>query len=104
MRVPIHSIAKRLIPGLVLGFIVLIGLALLADLREVSQRLLDFRWEFFPIALGFAMRFLKWHFYLSQIGIRRLSWPQSLRLFVAGFPLAVTSEKISDPLKGVWLN
>jgi uncharacterized protein (TIRG00374 family) len=109
MRVPIYSIAKRLFPGLVLGFIVLIGLALLGDLREVSRSLLNFRWEFFLIAIGFTLlnyvlRFLKWHFYLSQIGIRGLSWPHSLRLFVAGFPLAVTPGKIGEALKGVWLN
>ncbi len=109
MRVPIHSIAKRLIPGLVLGFVVLIGLALLGDLREVSRSLLSFRWEFFLVAVGFTLinyvlRFLKWHFYLGQIGIRGLSWPQSLRLFVAGFPLAVTPGKIGEALKGVWLN
>jgi uncharacterized protein (TIRG00374 family) len=109
MRVPLNSIVKRLVPGLVLGFIVLIGLALMGDLREVSQSLLRFRWEYFLVAIGFtlvnyALRFVKWHFYLGQIGIRNLSWRQSLRLFVAGFPLAVTPGKIGEALKGVWLN
>ncbi len=109
MRVPLNSIAKRLIPGIILGFVVLIGLALLGDVREVSQSLLRFRWEYFLIAIGFtlvnyALRFLKWHYYLGQIGIRGISWGQSLRLFVAGFPLAVTPGKIGEALKGVWLN
>jgi uncharacterized protein (TIRG00374 family) len=109
MRVPVNSIAKRLVPGLVLGFVVLVGLALMGDLREVSQSLLRFRWEYFLAAIGFtlvnyALRFLKWHFYLGQVGIRSLSWGQSLRLFVAGFPLAVTPGKIGEALKGVWLN
>ncbi len=109
MTVTVNSIAKRLIPGLILGFIVLIGLALLGDLREVSQSLLHFHWEYFLIAIGFtllnyALRFVKWHFYLGQIGIRGLSWPHSLRLFIAGFPLAVTPGKIGEALKGVWLN
>jgi glycosyltransferase 2 family protein len=109
MRVPFNSIAKRLIPGLVLGFVVLIGLALLGDLRQVSQSLLRFRWEYFLIAIGFtllnyALRFIKWHFYLQQIGVIGLPWPESLRLFVAGFPLAVTPGKIGEALKGVWLN
>src|SRR5512138_3371061 len=109
MRSTANSITKRLVPGLILGFIVLVGLALMGDLREVSQSLLRFRWEFFLVAIGFtlvnyALRFVKWHFYLSQIGIRSLSWKQSLRLFVAGFPLAVTPGKIGEALKGVWLN
>src|SRR5690242_1163609 len=109
MSVPVNSIAKRLVPGLVLGFVVLIGLALLGDLREVSQSLLRFRWEYFLGAIGFTLlnyllRFFKWHFYLKQIGVRRISWPESLRLFIAGFPLAVTPGKIGEALKGVWLN
>ncbi len=109
MTVSVNSIAKRLIPGLIMGFIVLIGLALLGDLREVSRSLLHFHWEYFLIAIGFTLfnyglRFVKWHYYLGQIGIRGLPWPQSMRLFVAGFPLAVTPGKIGEALKGVWLN
>lgn len=109
MRPYTHSVAKRLIPGLLLGFVVLIGLALLGDLQEVSRSLLHFRWQYFFIAIGFTLvnyglRFFKWHFYLGQIGVRGLSWRQSLRLFVAGFPLAVTPGKVGEALKGVWLN
>jgi glycosyltransferase 2 family protein len=109
MKVPIYFILKRLTPGLVLGFIVLIGLALIGDLRAVSQSLKNFRWEFFLVAIGFTLfnyllRFIKWHFYLGQVGIRDIHWAQSLRIFVAGFPLAVTPGKIGEALKGVWLN
>lgn len=109
MKIPANSIAKRLVPGLILGFVVLIGLALLGDLREVSQSLLHFHWEYFLIAIAFTLvnytlRFLKWHFYLHQIGARGLPWSQSLRMFVAGFPLAVTPGKIGEALKGIWLN
>ncbi len=109
MSIPASWIAKRLIPGVLLGFIVLIGLALMADLREVSQSLLHFQWQYFLLAIGltlfnYSLRFLKWHFYLGQIGVRNLTWPRSLRLFVAGFPLAVTPGKVGEALKGVWLN
>lgn len=109
MNLTRNLITRRLLPGLVLGFIVLIGLALLGDLREVSRSLLSFRWEYFLAALGFtlvnyALRFVKWHYYIRQIGVRNLGWKQSLRLFVAGFPLAVTPGKVGEALKGVWLN
>lgn len=109
MKMFSQMITKRLLPGLVLGFLVLLGLALLGDLREVSKLLLHFRWEYFMIALGFtllnyALRFLKWHFFINQIGVRNLSWLQSLRLFIAGFPLAVTPGKVGEALKGIWLN
>jgi uncharacterized protein (TIRG00374 family) len=102
------SILRRLIPGLVLGFLVFVGLALLGDLQHVSTTILKFEWKFFAIALCFtllnyALRFIKWHYYLGLIGVRRLSIGQSLRLFVAGFPLAVTPGKIGEVLKAVWL-
>src|SRR5512133_337672 len=103
-----QNIIRRVMPGLLLGFIVLLGLALLGDLKSVGEMLLHYRWEYFLIALGFTLlnyflRFLKWHFYLGQVGVRNLKWPQSLRLFVAGFPLAMTPGKVGEVLKGIWL-
>jgi uncharacterized protein (TIRG00374 family) len=108
MRISTQTITKRLTPGLVLGFVVLLGLALLGDLHEVSQSLLRFRWGYFLVALAltllnYGLRFVKWHYYIRQIGARNLSWGESLRLFVAGFPLAVTPGKVGEALKGVWL-
>lgn len=102
------TVIRRLVPGLLLGFLVLVGLALLGDLREVSQTILHFRWEYFLIAIGFTLlnyllRFIKWHYYLGQVGIHDLPWIESLRLFVAGFPLAVTPGKVGEALKAVWL-
>jgi uncharacterized protein (TIRG00374 family) len=99
---------KRMIPIVIFGWIVLIVLALAGDLRTVSAYLSHFNWSFFPIALGFtlfnySLRFLKWHFYTYQIGAKGLHWQQSLRLFVAGFPLAFTPGKIGEALKAIWL-
>lgn len=99
---------RKLIPGLLLGFVVLLGLVLISDIRQVGLQMLQFHWGIFPVVLGFtlfnyALRFLKWHYYLGQIGVTTLSWRESLRLFVAGFPLAVTPGKVGEALKGVWL-
>lgn len=105
----LQSIRKKLIPGLILGVLVLIGLALLGDLRQVQKSILAFDWRFYPFALlltlgNYTLRFFKWHFYLGQIGVRKFALRHSLRLFVAGFPLAVTPGKVGEVLKGVWLN
>lgn len=104
-----QSIRKKLIPGLILGILVMIGLALLGDLRQVERSILTFDWRMYPLALlltlgNYTLRFFKWHFYLGQIGVRRLSLAESLRLFVAGFPLAVTPGKVGEVLKAVWVN
>lgn len=106
---PAGSVIRRLVPGLLLGFFVLLALALLGDLRQVGQTILKFDWRIFPLAIlltlfNYTLRFFKWHYYLGQIGIKGISKRQSLRLFVAGFPLAVTPGKVGEALKGIWLN
>jgi uncharacterized protein (TIRG00374 family) len=96
----------------VFGFLVMLGLLLLGDLRQVGQALRAFRWAYFPTALAltlfnYTLRFFKFHFYLGQVGVRlgARGFPllQSARLFVAGFPLAVTPAKAGEALKAVWL-
>ncbi len=104
-----RSIARPLALGLLFGFLVLLVLALIGDLRQVSGRLLSFNWALFPLVLGltlfnYILRFFKWHYYLGQVGVRDLPLAESAKLFVAGFPLAVTPGKVGEALKGVWVN
>lgn len=103
-----HPLAARLVWGLVFGFLVMLGLLLLGDLRQVGQALRAFRWAVFPAALAltlfnYTLRFFKFHYYLGQVGVRNFPLLQSARLFVAGFPLAVTPAKAGEALKAVWL-
>jgi glycosyltransferase 2 family protein len=102
------AMTRKLIPGLLFGFLVLLGVSLLGDLSQVGKLILDFNWRVYPLALlltlfNYTLRFFKWHYYLGQIGVKKIAWTQSLRLFVAGFPLAVTPGKAGEALKGVWL-
>ena len=99
---------RRLLAGLAFGFVVLLALTFLGDARQVAQQLAGFVWPLMPLVLGctlfnYALRFLKWHFYLEQIGAGKLPWSESLRLFVGGFPLAVTPGKVGEVFKAVWL-
>jgi uncharacterized protein (TIRG00374 family) len=103
------TLTRRLVSGLIFGFVVLIGLVLVGDLRQVSERVITFRWTLYPAVIvltlfNYALRFVKWHFYIGQIGVRDLPVLESKRLFIAGFPLAVTPGKVGEALKGLWLN
>jgi len=105
---PPSNLASRLIAGLVFGFVVMLGLMLVGDIRQVSQLVMDFEWRLFPLVLGltlfnYTLRFFKWHFYLGQIGVKNYPMRRSARLFVGGFPLAVTPGKVGEVLKAVWL-
>ena len=97
-----------MIPGIVFGFIVLIGLAFVGDLKQVGMLILRFKWNIFPLVIAltlfnYGLRFIKWHYYIKLVGIKTIAWPESARLFVGGFPLAVTPGKVGEALKGVWL-
>jgi uncharacterized protein (TIRG00374 family) len=105
----VNKLRRRLILGLIFGFIVFLGLILVGDIRLVGTQLATFNWLFLPIIIAgtlfnYVLRFLKWHYYLGLIGIQNIPWKESARLFVAGFPLAVTPGKVGEALKGVWLN
>lgn len=105
---PSQSILRRLLPGIVFGFLVLLALALVADLRQVAGRIKDFNWAVFPAVLcltlgNYFLRFWKWHYYLRLIGVRDLPVLESARIFVAGFPLAVTPAKAGEVIKAFWL-
>jgi glycosyltransferase 2 family protein len=104
-----NQILKKLIPGLLFGFVVFIGLALAGDLRQVGEQVQGFRWPLLlpVIALvlwNYLLRFVKWQYFLGRIGVRKLPLRESARIFVAAFPLAVTPGKVGETLKGVWLN
>jgi uncharacterized protein (TIRG00374 family) len=103
-----HTILKKMLPWLLLGFLVLIVLTFVGDIQQILYLAREFPWQVLPIMMGFTLinyilRFVKWHFYLKQIGVGDFPILQSLRLFVAGFPLAMTPGKAGEVLKGVWL-
>ena len=104
-----RDLVRRLGLGFAFGFVVLLVLAFAGDVRQVSARVLGFQWGGFPLVLGltlfnYALRFLKWHYYVGQIGVQNLAIPESAQMFVASFPLSVTPGKVGEALKAVWLN
>ncbi|MGB7094459.1 MAG: lysylphosphatidylglycerol synthase transmembrane domain-containing protein [Anaerolineales bacterium] len=103
------SISRKLIPGLLFGFLVFAALILVGDIRQIGNEVRSFPWQIMPAVLGltlwnYILRFIKWHYFLRQVGVPHLPIVESARLFVAGFPLAVTPGKVGETLKGVWLN
>lgn len=99
---------RRIAIGLALGFVVVLGLALWGDLRQVGRTMAGFRWGLAPLILGgtlfnYLLRYVKWHYYLGLIGAGSIGRLESAHIFVAGFPLAVTPGKVGEGLKAAWL-
>jgi glycosyltransferase 2 family protein len=102
------TMVSRLVPGMILGFLVLLMLVLLGDYREVSLIMGHFNWRYLPLVLllsliGYFFRFIKWHFSLGRTGAKSFSFGNSIHLFLAAFPLSLSQGKVSQALKSIWL-
>jgi len=95
---------NRIILSFLLGVLVLVGLALYADVAKLSQVLIGFTWAYVPAILGltaynYILRFFKWHYYLGQIGLKGVRLRDSAIIFVAGFTMAMTPGKVGELFK-----
>ncbi len=108
MQAQRRSIYPKLLPGLLLGLIVLFGLFLLGNAERVGGLLASFHWINFvlAVALNFlsqSLRFLKRAANLHHSGVQNVNFKESMSLFVACMPLAVTSPRVGESFKGIWL-
>jgi uncharacterized protein (TIRG00374 family) len=104
----LDNVKSKVVLGLLLGVIVIVGVALAADLPKVVGAVEGFEWGWLPLILSltsfnYLLRFFKWHYYLKQVGIRSLGWADSLKVFLGGFATTVTPGKIGEAIKSLWL-
>jgi uncharacterized protein (TIRG00374 family) len=98
----------KFILSLLLGMIVVVGLMAYGDFSDIWSRLGDFRWELLPLILALSMcnyliRFVKWHFYLHQIGIHDVPKRDSFLAFFSGLAMVITPGKLGEWLKSYLL-
>jgi len=103
-----RSVYKQLLPGIILGLIVLVGLALLSNAKQVAGLFVTFQWLNFllAIALSFlnqALRFLKRAVNFHTSGVRNVNFLESMVLFMVCLPLSVTPTRVGESFKGIWL-
>jgi uncharacterized membrane protein YbhN (UPF0104 family) len=99
---------RRVLLVMLIG-IALYGLFVLyAGYREIRSCLAAFRYYCFAVALGlaslnYALRFLKWDYYLARLEIRGVRKVDSLLIFLSGFVLTVTPGKVGEVFKSAVL-
>ncbi len=101
-------IRNRLLISMLFGVVVYAGLSAYGDFREVGRSFGDFRWELMPLILlvtcgNYGLRFVKWEYYLRQIGVRDLSRINSFLIFFSGLGMVVTPGKVGEWLKSYLL-
>ena len=84
------------------------AIALWGDARALRATLSAYAWWTFAAALAlslgnYALRFLKWDFYLARLGIRDVPRGESFCIYLAGFAMSVTPAKAGEVLKSALL-
>jgi glycosyltransferase 2 family protein len=102
----LDRLGRRLLVPLGLGLLVVVGLALTANPKELARslRVFDLRLLVPVLALSlfnYGLRWVRWDLYLRRVGAK-LSKGRSLAVFLVGFLLSVTPGKAGE-LGKAWL-
>lgn len=102
------SLRNRLLLSLAFGVAVISALMIYGDVSQMGASLARFPWQYVPAVLGltlfnYFLRFLKWSYFLRQIGVRGLSWKDSFLVWCSGMSMTVTPGKIGEWLKSYLL-
>jgi uncharacterized protein (TIRG00374 family) len=102
------NLKAKLLLSLVLGLTVIAGLGFFADLPRTLDALSRFDWRFLPVALvcvlwNYLLRFVKWQFYLRQIGVANLNPADSALVYLSGLSMVVTPGRVGEWLKSYLL-
>ena len=106
--VNIQNLRGKLLLSVLLGAAVFVGLSAYGDFSDVVDGLGDFQWWLLPAILAltcinYLLRFVKWDFYLHQIGVRDLPKWDSFLMFFSGLAMVITPGKVGEWLKSYLL-
>lgn len=104
-----RPVYRIIFPGILLGLLALLVLVVLGDASQIGSHFVNFKWQYFVLALAFdvvnhVLRFFKHNFHLSRSGVKRLSLWRRLKLFLSGGALSSTPLRVSESYKSVWLS
>jgi uncharacterized protein (TIRG00374 family) len=104
----IEQLRRRLIIGMLIGIAVVLLIVVISDGAAVRQSLRTFDWRLLPAILlltlfNYALRFVKWQYYLRLLEIRQLRLRDSSAIFLAGFTMVMTPGKVGELLKSYLL-
>ena len=104
----LKNIRNRLLVSMLLGIAVLAGLLIYGDITSVGGDLKHFKWELMPLILlvttgNYVLRFIKWQYYLKQIGVTGLRGYDSFLIYFSGLGMTVTPGKVGEWLKSYLL-
>lgn len=104
------DIRNKLVTGGLFGLAVIIALLMYTDpgLKNIGAHLRGFPTLMILPVLGltlfnYALRWVKWHYYLRVIGVEDITATDSAAIWVSGFVLALSPGKVAELLKAAVL-
>lgn len=102
------DLRNKLMVGGLFGLAVVIALLMYTDLKSIGVHLRDFPPLMMLPVLGltlfnYALRWVKWHYYLRVIGVKNITMIDSAAIWVSGFVLALSPGKVAELLKAAVL-
>jgi len=99
---------RRVISVMLLAVAVYGGFVLYGGIGKIAQSLQHYAWWTFGAACALAffnyvLRFFKWEYYLSILGIRGIPKGESFLTFLSGFVLTITPGKVGEVFKSLVL-
>ena len=104
----IANLRNRLLFSMIFGILVFAGLLAYGDFEAVVRSFGEFDWWLFPIILlitcgNYALRFVKWEYYLRVIEVTGLKRWDSFLIYFSGLGMTVTPGKVGEWLKSYLL-
>ncbi|MBI2906123.1 MAG: flippase-like domain-containing protein [Chloroflexi bacterium] len=104
----LENLRGKVLLSLCFGVLVVFALMFYGDFTKILQTIVHFRWEYLPLILGltllnYFLRFIKWDYYLHQIGVDTLSKRDSLLVFFSGLSMVITPGKLGEWVKSYLL-
>ncbi len=104
----IAKLRSRLLISMLFGIVVFAGLLAYGDFKNVGKSFREFRWELMPAILlvtsgNYLLRFVKWEYYLRQVGVTGLRRVDSFLIYFSGLGMTVTPGKVGEWLKSYLL-
>ncbi|MBL8601271.1 MAG: flippase-like domain-containing protein [Myxococcales bacterium] len=99
---------NRLLAMMLVIVLIYAAITLYGDVAKLRLLLSHFAWSSFALSLAlalgnYALRFLKWQYYLRRLGVRHVPWGESLVIFLSGFVMSVTPAKAGEVFKSALL-
>ncbi len=99
---------QRVVGMLLLFVVVYAAFLVYGDVRKIKVGLSRFEWWTFGAAFALAfgnyvLRFFKWQFYLSRLGVRGVGTVDSFLTFLSGFVLTISPGKVGEVFKSLVL-